>query len=173
MAGSILLAVNEMTRSTLVPRAFACLALSAAAIQFSFLGQKQPVKTISTEQLLEMQAAEERTDSPAKFVLVDVRSPKEQSISMIPGAITAQQFEENQTQYWDRTVIAYCTVGVRSEHYARKLIASGQSALNFKDSILGWCAASYPLVTPDGKPTQRVHTYSARYKVSSEYEAVY
>ena len=120
-----------------------------------------------------MQAAEERTDSPAKFVLVDVRSPKEQSISMIPGAITAQQFEENQTQYWDRTVIAYCTVGVRSEHYARTLIASGQSALNFKDSILGWCAANYPLVTPDGKPTQRVHTYSARYKVSSEYEAVY
>ena len=112
--------------------------------QFSFFGLQQPVKTINAEQLyelvrlLETQAAEEGEEKPAaEFVLVDVRSPKEQSVSMIPGAITAQQFEKHRKLYQSRTVVTYCTIGVRSEHYARKVVASGQSALNFKDSVLG------------------------------------
>ncbi len=172
-----------MIRFTLIVSLFICLASDSAVAQFSFFGRQQSAKTISAEQLyqlltkqasVEKQATEQGQEKPpADFVLVDVRSPKEQAVSMIPGAITAQQFERHRQHYQGRTVITYCTVGGRSEHYARKLIAAGQSAMNFKGSILGWCKAKYPLVTPKGKQTQRVHTYSARYSVPSQYSAVH
>ena len=92
---------------------------------------------------------------------------------MIPGAISPQQFEQHPDQYREHKVIAYCTVGARSDRFAKKLNAAGFTALNFKESIVGWCEASYPLVTPAGKPTKSVHTYSAKYKVPSSYQAVY
>lgn len=155
-----------------------------ANAQLSIFGRKEKVKTVSVEQLhkllneqqeSEKQAKEDGKEQPkASFVLVDVRAAKEQAVSMIPGAITAQQYEKNRKRFAGKTVIAYCTVGVRSEEYARKLVSSGKAALNFKGSILAWCEANHPLVTPDGKPTKRVHTYSARYnKVPSKYTAVY
>lgn len=177
--------LKEVFRSTFASvLAFVLLAVSTTAIvKFAFFGRQQPVETIDAEQLhqilkeqasLETHAAEEGEEKPsAEFVIVDVRSPDEQSVSMIPGAITDQQFETNRKQYEGRTVIAYCTIGVRSEHYARELIASGQHALNFKGSILGWCEANYPLVTPDGTPTQRVHTYSAAFKAPPPYLGEY
>ena len=156
---------------------------STLAAVKAFLSFEKPAKTISATQLhellekqasLETQAAEEGKGKPtADFVVVDVRSAEEQAVSLIPGAITDQQFEKDRKQYQGRSVIAYCTIGVRSEHYARELIDSGQEALNFKGSILAWCEAKYPLVTPEGKPTERVHTYSDRYKVPAEYSAIY
>ncbi len=162
-----------------------CLTLSfQVGAQLLFFGRKQPVKTVSAEQVhklldnqtsSEAKAVAETNEKPrAEFVLVDVRSSKEQDVSIIPGAITVEQFEKDRKDHLGKTVITYCTIGVRSEHYARKLLTSGQNALNFKGSILGWCDAKYPLVTPDGKSTQRVHTYSARFsKVPAEYTAVY
>lgn len=107
------------------------------------------------------------------FVLVDVRSPEEQAVSIIPGAITQSQFEQNANRYRGRTVITYCTVGGRSGKYAAQLISKGVKAKNFKGSILGWVNAKLPLVTLDGQPTNRVHVYSSRYRVPSKYKAVW
>ena len=39
-------------------------------------------------------------------VLVDVRTPTEQAVSMIPGAITAEEFEANRAQHEGATVLA-------------------------------------------------------------------
>ncbi len=107
------------------------------------------------------------------FVLVDVRTPEETIISVILNALTIDQFEANAEDFKYRTVICYCTVGFRSEHYARLLRDRGFNAWNFKGSIMEWCAAKYPLQTLAHQPTNRVHTYSDDYQVPPEYQAVW
>ena len=51
-------------------------------------------------------------------VLVDVREAKEQKVSMIPGAISVEEFEAGEDRYAELTVVAYCTIGHRSSEYA-------------------------------------------------------
>ena len=155
---------------------------TSAQAQFgNFFGKKSAAPEISTEELLrlqadqttdETQAAEAKQPVPEpSFVLVDVRSPKEQAVSILPGAITVQQLEANRAAYQGRTIVTYCTVGGRSGAYARKLIKQGLTAKNYKGSLLAWCNAKQPLVTLQGESTNRVHVYSSRYKVPDEYVA--
>ncbi|MDM4018746.1 rhodanese-like domain-containing protein [Roseiconus lacunae] len=140
-----------------------------------------PVETIKVDELKTLldqrKAAEKKAQAEEKtvdsdFVLVDVRSEKEFSVSMIPGAITKAEFEKQKSKFKDKTVIAYCLVGGRSGRYASELRREGYDVKNFKGSILGWCQAELPVVTPDGKPTKRVHIYSDRYSIPDSYEAL-
>ncbi len=157
--------------------------LPANAQWGSLFGASPSVEQISTTQLRRLQTAQEKaakaaaqsgTQPPAaKFVIVDVRSPQEYRVSMIPGAITKQQYESHRQQYSDLTVIPYCTVGGRSTQYAAQLASKGVKVLNYKESILGWCAQNLPLVTPTGKATKTVHTASSRYRVPPTYKAVW
>ncbi len=145
-----------------------------------FAGPK--VETIETDDLHNMLQRQQQAEAKAKesaaklpqpdFVVVDVRSDAEISVSIIPGAITKAQYEKNRQQYQGRTVIPYCTIGGRSGAYAKQLAGNGVKVKNYKGSILKWIDAGLPLVTLDGKPTQRVHTYSDRYRVPAKYEQV-
>jgi rhodanese-related sulfurtransferase len=152
----------------------ALLATDSAKAQFGGLfGPK--VEQISAQQLyglLTSTASPSTANAGRDFVIVDVRSPEEIEVSIIPGAITKAEYEQNRNKYRGMTVIPYCLVGARSTTYARQLIKQGEKVLNFKGSVLAWCKAKLPLVTQDGTPTNRVHTYSARYQVPSEYDAV-
>ncbi len=107
------------------------------------------------------------------FILVDVRSPEETQVSVIPNALTVEQFESIPDSFRERTVICYCTIGVRSEKFARNLRHDGINAWNFKGSILEWCKHHYPLVDLNGHSTGQVHTWSGAYSVPSDYEAVW
>lgn len=122
------------------------------------------VKTIATSDL---QAAMSSGDSP---VLVDVRSDSERAVSRIPGAITQREYEAVAEELAGRQVVAYCTVGGRSYLFARKLVAGGVDAVNYRDSILGWCRAGLPLESPDGKATNEVHPYWRIFRVPDAYE---
>ena len=62
-------------------------------------------------------------------LLVDVRSPEESGVSMIPGAITQAAYEKEASKYEGYRVVSYCTVGVRSERYTRKLRKAGVDAV--------------------------------------------
>lgn len=128
------------------------------------------IPEISTEKLIQR-----LTDSEAmkKTVVVDVRTPAETAVSVIPGAITKSEYEANAAKYRDKQVIVYCTVGGRSANYAKQLVAKKIDVLNYKGSILAWVAAEQPLETLEGEPTKRVHTYSGRNKVPKSYQAVY
>jgi len=106
------------------------------------------------------------------FVIVDVRSNVETDISMIPGALTKSEFEESENLHQGKTIIVYCTVGVRSGKYVAELREKGWQAQNYQGSILDWCENKLPLNTRDGRATNQVHTYSARYSVPQEYIAV-
>ena len=103
----------------------------------------------------------------SELVLVDVRKPEEQAVSMIPGAITQQEFEERGESLRGKRVITYCTAGYRSGFYARKLQKKGWQVLNLEGSLLAWTHAGGPLVDSEG-PTKHVHVYSADWSLEAE-----
>ena len=102
-------------------------------------------------------------------VLVDVRTPEERAVSMIPGAITEEEFAAQKEQLKDRPVIAHCTIGYRSGLFAKELAAEGYDARNLAGSILAWVHAGYPVIDPEtGEPTARVHTYGPEWDLLPE-----
>ena len=164
---------------------FASLAFVEAPIasaQFGGLFGGPKVETIETADLDKMIQHQREAEAKAKetgtepskpdFIIVDVRTDAEVNVSVIPSAITKARYEKNKKQYEGRIVIPYCTVGVRSGAYAKQLVGNGVKVKNYKGSILKWIDAGLPLVTLDGKPTNRVHTYSDRYRVPANYERV-
>jgi rhodanese-related sulfurtransferase len=121
----------------------------------------------------EMTAAELKEKLEDKdLVIVDVRRPDEQAVSMIVGAITAEQFERDRETYEGATVVAYCTVGHRSGLYAQQLARQGWNALNLKGAILSWTHVGGELEDENG-PTRRVHIWSPPVLVAEGYEPVW
>jgi rhodanese-related sulfurtransferase len=145
-------------------------ALDAVYERFDFGFPK--VDEIDAAQLRERLASERET-----LVLVDVRPEDERKVSILPGAISLEDYEARReadpTAFADQTVVTYCTVGVRSGFAANKLRKEGVDVLNFKGSILGWTHADGPLVTPAGEPTRQVHVYGKRWDFAADgYEPV-
>jgi sodium/bile acid cotransporter 7 len=102
-----------------------------------------------------------------QVVLVDVRDEKERRVSMIPGAVSAEEFEANPDTYVGRVAVAYCTIGHRSSEFAKRLTASGRPVANLAGSILAWAHAGGPLVS-DGVPTRKLHVYGSRWNLAPE-----
>ena len=108
-----------------------------------------------------------------QVILVDVRKPKEQAVSMIPGAITQREFEDRRESFRDETIVTYCTAGYRSGLYAKKLQKKGWDVLNLEGSLLSWTHAGGPLEDGEG-PTKRIHVYSADWSLeASGYDPVW
>jgi rhodanese-related sulfurtransferase len=125
------------------------------------------VNEVTPQGVLDLQEAE-------PTVLVDVRTPKEQAVSMLPGAITQEAFEAARDVYRGQTVVAYCTIGARSGEYAEELRQEGFEVFNLKGSILAWTHAGLPLMDPEGQETKRVHTYGRRWNLTAKgYEATW
>ena len=121
---------------------------------------------VSVEELMSMKAK-------AEIVLVDRRERKEQEVSMLPDAITSEQFERDSGSFKDKTIVVYCTIGNRSGYYARELIQKGLNAYNLKGGILAWIHAKQKLVSR-GKETRQVHVYGRRWNLAPKgYEAVW
>ena len=107
------------------------------------------------------------------FILVDVRTQKEQDISIIPGAISKEHFEKNIDKFKGKKVIAYCTIGFRSSRYVEKLLKKGHNAFNLWGSILAWAHEGGELVIKH-KKTKKIHTYSRFWNLLPKgYEGVY
>lgn len=153
-----------------------------ALSQFGGLFGGPEVESIETDELAEMLQQRRQAEAkakasgqdapPADFVVVDVRSQAEVDVSVIPGAITKAQYEANGEKYQGRLVIPYCTVGGRSSVYAKQLAKAGVKVKNYQGSMLKWVGAGLPVVTLDGQPTDRVHTYSDRHRIPAKYEQV-
>ena len=114
-----------------------------------------------------------KLEAGAELVLVDVRQPQEQAVSMLPGAITAETFQQNAEQYEGKTVVPYCTIGGRSGMYAMKLKTKGWDVLNFAGSVLAWSLAGGDFEC-EGEATNRVYVNAQKYAlVRDEHEAVF
>lgn len=126
-----------------------------------YTGQIPDVSTISAHELLRLKAAGQ------KLVLIDVRLPEEQEVSVIAGAISQDEFEraDKRTQYdpnalLNATIVPYCTIGFRSGLYARKLKALGYANVKNGEGIVMWTHdVGNGLVDPEGAETRRVHVY--------------
>ena len=124
------------------------------------------VPELMADELRKLQAQEE-------IVLVDVRTPDEQVVSMIPGAITATEFEDNRRSYDGTTVVTYCTIGARSGKYAKGLDDAGVKAFNLRGAILAWTHAGGDLIDTEG-PTRRVHVHGRKFDLTADgYEPVW
>jgi rhodanese-related sulfurtransferase len=151
-------------------------AIAVAAVWAGFdslFGARVP--TVTVQELIAAAATTGPSAiGPAKpLQLVDVRSDAEIAVSVIPGAITRQEYEANPDRYAGARIVPYCTVGYRSRQYTEKLLKQGVDAANFDASIIGWVRAEQPLITLQGEPTRRVHTWSANFEVPAAYEQVY
>lgn len=109
----------------------------------------------------------------ARVVVLDVRPPAERAVSMIPGAVTPEQLEDNPEQFRDQRIVCYCTIGYRSGRYAQQLRREGWAAENLAGSLLAWVQEGGPLVDAAG-PTRRVHVYGEKWNLLPPgYEAVW
>ena len=111
--------------------------------------------------------------SDPDVVFVDVRRRKEQTVSMIPGAITASQFKDDLERYRGKQIITYCTISYRSGKLASKLEREGLSVMNLRAGLLGWVHAGGPLADEKG-PTERLHVYGRKWDLApKKIETVY
>ncbi len=121
---------------------------------------------ISVEQYLQRRET-------GKYVLIDLRSEKERDVSIIPGALTPEDFEENPSRYADHTVITYCTAGHRSGIYAKKLQGRNQPVLNLVGGVIAWALQGQKFQDRHGE-CRRVHVFKKNWNLLSEdYEAVW
>lgn len=119
------------------------------------------IEGISVEELQRLQR------QAKNIVIVDVRSPKEQAISQIPGAITVEEFESDLKQYAQNTVIAYCTIGYRSGRYAEKWRQQGVKILNLEGSLLAWSHIQGKLIDANGM-TNKVHVFGRQWQLTGQ-----
>jgi len=124
------------------------------------------VVDLTVEELDRLREAEE-------VLLVDARNPQEQEISMLPGAIRAQELDQAIADNPSQTLVVYCTIGHRSGLLAQKLQASGLKVYNLKGAILSWTHAGNELVDEQG-PTRRVHVAGPSWNLAADgYEPVW
>jgi rhodanese-related sulfurtransferase len=122
------------------------------------------------------QVMESSTPTIARnFILVDIRTPQERDVSIIPGAVDDQTFERHLTDHQHKKIIVYCTIGYRSGFYVRTLRDKGLNAYNLSEGILGWTHADGRLLDSHGHSTRQVHVYSRPWHlaVKDDYMAVY
>jgi rhodanese-related sulfurtransferase len=91
-------------------------------------------------------------------VFIDVRTPEEQMVSMLPGAVTEQDLANSPSILQGKTAVAYCTVGYRSGLYAADMSREGIRVLNVPGGILAW-VFNGGKVYHAGRETKRVHVY--------------
>ncbi len=114
------------------------------------------------------------------LVLIDVRQPDEQAVSMIPHALTTADFAAKYRKGIPKAkrLVVYCTLGYRSGKYAMELARQGITAANLEGGLLAWTHAGGPLEVRNAAglvtATRRVHIYSSGWNlVHPDYEAVW
>ena len=124
------------------------------------------------------------------LVVVDVRKQEEWRTSMIPGAMTKEEFElevhkdQEKIGFLEgKDVCTYCTIGMRAGKYAKKLAGDlkgrGPKVLNLKGSILGWVHHGLPVARRLGETrhageevVKEVHVNNPKFDLApDEYEA--
>lgn len=113
-----------------------------------------------------------------RIYFLDTRAPEEFEVSHLEGA-RRFGFEEKQWHLLENidkkdTILAYCTVGYRSQQVVKELRQKGyENAYNLKGGLFEWLHQGSP-VYHDGQPTKAVHTYNRSWGMwLSEGEKVY
>ena len=108
-----------------------------------------------------------------KVVFVDVRPPEEQSVSRLPGAISADDFLANPEKYDDDIKIGYCTISYRSGIFVQEMSQKGIPMYNLRAGLLAWVHSGGKVYDEAGE-TKRIHVYGEEWNLGPErYEAIW
>ncbi len=135
------------------------------AIAELYAEDRQSFETVAE---VSAEALRDRLQRGDDLVLVDVREPEEQAVSTIPGAIPLDEFKSRADEFTGRLVVTYCTIGYRSGLAAKELEAQGWEVANLAGSLLAWTHVGGELVDAEGRPTQRLHVYGARWDLAAD-----
>lgn len=101
-------------------------------------------------------------------VLLDARETKEYNVSHLKNAICVgfNNFDLTKTVNQlpvdkDTKIVVYCSLGIRSEQVAHKLIKEGYTNVyNLYGGIFEWKNNDYQVIDTLGKQTKKVHTFN-------------
>lgn len=108
-----------------------------------------------------------------KLVFVDTRKAEEMKISMLPDAVSQDEFLSNPGKYKDYIIVTYCTISYRSGKLAEKLSNKGLNIYNLTGGILAWIHEGGRVFDKNGE-TQKVHVYGKKWNlVPEKFESVW
>ncbi len=101
------------------------------------------------------------------IIYIDAREQKEFDVSHLENSIfvgfekfSVQNFESLKIKK-DTKIVVYCSIGVRSEKIAKKIISLGYTNIsNLFGGIFLWKNNGGLVYDPSGKMTENVHAYS-------------
>jgi len=116
-----------------------------------------------------------------KVVLLDAREPKEFNVSHIKNAVFVgyTNFKPKKVlkQIPDKNapIVVYCSIGVRSEDIAERLLKKGYTNVtNLYGGIFEWKKKNQPVFDKDNKSTNKVHAFDKFWgKLLTNAEKVY
>lgn len=126
---------------------------------------KDKVPFISVEALNTLQ-------NNSDIILLDSREANEYKVSHIKDAVfvgythfSAEAFEiKNRNK--ETPIVVYCSLGIRSNHIAKKLIALGYADVkNLYGGIFKWKNQGFSVVDQQGQETEKIHAYSKKWSV--------
>jgi sodium/bile acid cotransporter 7 len=108
-----------------------------------------------------------------EIVFVDTRKPAEMKVSMLPHAITQNEFLKHPEKYAVKTVVGYCTMSYRSGVFAREMAEKGMTIRNLEGGILAWTLEGGKVYDENGEVTNRIHVYGKKWNYApAGYKAV-
>ncbi|MDB5102560.1 MAG: rhodanese domain protein [Fibrobacteres bacterium] len=105
------------------------------------------------------------------LILIDVRKPREQEVSMLPHAISTALFSATYRHGIpkEKRLVVYCTIGYRSGKYAEELAKQGVKAENLEGGVLAWSFAGGKFFTWNSVhelvETNRIHVYDPEWNI--------
>jgi len=98
----------------------------------------------------------------AEVLFVDVRRPAEMNVSMLPNAITSNEFLKNPSKYKDFKIVVYCTISYRSGMFAKEMEKKGLKISNLSGGLLAWVLEGGKVFDTHGE-TKRIHVYNQKW----------
>lgn len=101
----------------------------------------------------------------SRYIILDTREHDEYRVSHIPGALRFGYDDPNYELLKDvdtsKTIVVYCSIGVRSENIGESLKEKGfNDVYNLYGGIFLWADQFRPLETDEEKETKKVHGYN-------------
>lgn len=152
----------------------------AVAAELSDGQKKQQISSLYSEYQQEFPAVAvitpeelmQRMNNGDDLVLIDTREEGEMDVSMLPGAVSTEDFHQHFDRYKNSFLVAYCTIGYRSGLLAAEMLDKKIVIHNLEGGILGWIHTG-GAVMHEGKISHQVHVYGRKWDLApAGYETV-
>lgn len=147
---------------------FVSILFLVSSLGFSQKNLSKLLKTYNSELVPYIEVSE--VNSATTAIFLDAREPVEYEVSHLKNAICVgfDEFEvksvENHISNKDQEIIVYCSLGIRSEIVAQKLIDNGYTNVkNLYGGIFEWKNNDMTVFNIHEKETDSVHAYSKKW----------